>query len=237
MSLLSFYDFYLRSNPLATKMLTNFAICCTGDIICQTITRRQLQIPAAGDEKSAPKTTEWDMVRVARFGAVGACVQTTLLHYYLTRAVPYLTISKETIRGDLARHHATTLLRVGVHLCSLLPVRIGLIFFALSTLQHLSVRKGIEGLQANYWDGLAAAYVYWPLVLLGMYAFVPRRYGNLFYDCFNLMWAVALSYFASRDAPAQTVLQTNDLLNRGKSIQETSQLAHSLISQSNEYLW
>ena len=39
MSLLSFYDFYLLRNPLATKMATNLVICCTGDLLCQAFTR------------------------------------------------------------------------------------------------------------------------------------------------------------------------------------------------------
>ena len=57
----------------------------------------------------------------------------------------------------------------------------------------------MAGLKANYFDGLRAAYSYWPVVLLGMYTLVPRRYGNLWYDSFNLFWAIALSYYASRD--------------------------------------
>ena len=31
------YDLHLKRRPLATKMATNFAICCTGDLICQGI--------------------------------------------------------------------------------------------------------------------------------------------------------------------------------------------------------
>jgi len=40
-SLLTRYDICLRANPLATKMLTNLAICCTGDFLCQKITNHQ----------------------------------------------------------------------------------------------------------------------------------------------------------------------------------------------------
>ena len=87
---------------------------------------------------------------------------------------------------------------------TLLPFRIGVIFFALSTLQHLSFRKGFEGLMANYADGIKAAYCYWPIVLIGLYTLVPQRYGNLYFDSFNLVWAVALSYFANRKMPEPT---------------------------------
>lgn len=88
---------------------------------------------------------------------------------------------------------------MAVHLGALMPFRIGIVFFALSSLQHLSVSKGIEGLMANYKDGLKAAYCYWPLVFAGLYTLVPRRYGNLYYDTFNLAWAVTMSYISSRD--------------------------------------
>ena len=63
--------------------------------------------------------------------------------------------------------------------------------------------KGLEGLSANYIDGLKAAYCYWPMMLIGLYTVVPRRYGNLYYDSVNLVWAVALSYYANRAVTEQ----------------------------------
>ena len=63
----------------------------------------------------------------------------------------------------------------------------------------MSLEKGLEGLRNNFGDGLRAAYCYWPFVLAGLYTVVPFRYGNLYFDTFNLLWAVALSYYASRD--------------------------------------
>ena len=86
-----------------------------------------------------------------------------------------------------------------VHLSTMLPFRVGLLFFSLATLQHMSLRKGYENLTANYADGLKAAYCYWPFVLIGLYTVVPVRYGNLYFDTGNLLWAVALSYFANRE--------------------------------------
>ena len=63
----------------------------------------------------------------------------------------------------------------------------------------MSLRKGLDGLASNYADGLKAAYCYWPFVLIGLYTVVPVRYGNLYFDVCNLIWAVALSYFANRE--------------------------------------
>lgn len=220
MSLLSYYDFLLRSNPLRTKMATNLAICCTGDLICQFITRAQ----QSGDSK---KKQNWDLVRTARFGAVGACVQTTMIHWFLTRVVPVLKFSKEQIANTQTRRIAKISLRLTVHLTTLLPVRIGAIFFALSSLQHLSIKKGFEGLQANYYDGLKAAYCYWPLVFVGLYTVVPRRYGNLYVDMFNLAWAVALSYFASRDIKAK------DEPSESTSISDSPPMKNLVVDEAN----
>ena len=121
------------------------------------------------------------------------------MHWYLTRIVPQLTVSKQFIPNPTLNTVAKVSLRWAVHVGTLLPFRIGVIFFALSTLKHLSIKKGIEGLCANYVDGIKAAYCFWPFVLVGLYALVPRRYGNLYFDSFNLIWAVTLSYIANRD--------------------------------------
>ena len=83
---------------------------------------------------------------------------------------------------------------------TMMPFRVAVVFFALSTLQHMSFSKGLQGLQEKYKDGLTAAFYYWPLVFLGLYTVCPRPYSNLFYDCFNLMWAVVVSYLASRES-------------------------------------
>ena len=74
------------------------------------------------------------MARTARFGAVGACVQTTLIHFYLTRIVPHLQFTPATIPKAATRTLANFGLRMGVHLTTLMPFRIGLIFFALASL-------------------------------------------------------------------------------------------------------
>lgn len=144
---------------------------------------------------------------MARFGAVGACVQTTLLHWYLTTIVPAIRIRHDLVPDKSTRRIAKVSLRLGVHLTTLLPFRIGAIFFALYSLQHLSVTKGYERLTETYADGLRAAYCYWPFVLIGLYTVVPSRYGNLYFDTFNLFWAVAMSYFASRgtETPPKTI--------------------------------
>ena len=77
---------------------------------------------------------EWDLARTGRFGMVGALVQTTLLHCYLTKFVPHLKISQKRIPDKVTRSILTIILRLSVHLSVMMPFRIGVIFFALHAL-------------------------------------------------------------------------------------------------------
>ena len=45
---------------------------------------------------------------------------------------------------------------------------------------------------------------------MGLYTVVPKNYGNLYFDSFNLVWAVALSYFASRDVTKPKTIKEED---------------------------
>ena len=65
-------------------------------------------------------------------------MQTTLLHWYLTRVVPVLRIDRTWLPNQAHRYAATISLRMLVHCGVLLPFRVGIIFFALGTLKHLS---------------------------------------------------------------------------------------------------
>ena len=42
-------------------------------------------------------------------------------------------------------------------------------------------------------------YSFWPFVMVGLYTFVPKRFGNIYYDSFNLLWMVIMSYLANRE--------------------------------------
>ena len=68
------YDSHLKKRPLATKMVTNFAICCTGDLICQGIVSKAASRDDNGEKLESGASKGLDLTRTARFGAVGACV-------------------------------------------------------------------------------------------------------------------------------------------------------------------
>ena len=41
------------------------------------------------------------------------------------------------------------------------------------------------------------AVCFWPLVSLGLYSVVPFRWGNLYMDCFNLIFMVMISFLVN----------------------------------------
>ena len=42
-------------------------------------------------------------------------------------------------------------------------------------------------------------------MLIGLYTLCPPAYGNLYFDTFNLLWAVALSYYANREPHSASI--------------------------------
>lgn len=53
-------------------------------------------------------------------------------------------------------------------------------------------------MRANFVDSCNLSWLYWPIVMLGLYYSVPPKYGNLYCDVFNIPWSAALSYLANR---------------------------------------
>lgn len=194
-------------------MVSNFTICFTGDLICQFLTKYYSQrfTLAALPESHLPKSAEedvshtdskpadsYDFVRATRQGTVGVAVQTTILYFYLQKVVPHLKFSKELIPNRGVRKVADFCLRMGLHVNLVLPVRIASFFIAIGTLKYMSVEKGLDYFHESYPAGIRSAYCYWPFVMVGLYTVVPQRFGNIYYDSFNLVWMVILSYLANR---------------------------------------
>ena len=127
-------------------MITNFTICFFGDSICQVLTkayRKHYNL----DGQQTPK--DFDIVRALRQGTVGSCVQTSILFFYLMRVVPYLKFSESTIPRPWVRNIANFSLRMGVHVSTILPLRLATFLFSIGTLKHLSTEGGKENLRNN----------------------------------------------------------------------------------------
>ena len=88
---------------------------------------------------------------------------------------------------------------MGVHMGTCLPIRIASFLFTIGTLKQLSPKGGLENLENNLTDALKMGYSYWPFVMIGLYTIVPTRFGNMYYDSFNLLWMVMVSYIANRN--------------------------------------
>ena len=141
---------------------------------------------------------KYDIERALRQGVVGCGIQSTLLYVYLRKVVPHLRFSKDYIPSKSVRRMSNFCLRCSLHLTTIFPLRIGATLFGLGALKHFSAESGMESLRANYADGLKMGFCYWPFVMAGLYAFVPTRFGNLYYDFFNLFWMGIISYLSNR---------------------------------------
>ena len=187
------YQSQLVSNPLRTNMATNFFLCFFGDFICQFLTKKVYK-----RDKRSLGDDRFDMVRSLRQGTVGCCIQTTLLYFYLKNVAPYVQFSPQVIKNAELLKASNLMLKVTVHMSTLLPLRLATFLFFIGALKHLSVEGGLQNLRHHYFDTAKAGYSFWPFVMIGLYAYIPQRFGSVYYDSFNLLWNVILSYIANR---------------------------------------
>ena len=122
-----------------------------------------------------------------------------MMHAWLMKVVPYLTVSKRLIANTRANHWATIGWRLGLHMVILMPYMQGSVIFGIGAFKELSISAGISMFKERFWDGLLFAYLYWPFIMLGLYSAVPPRFGNLYMDCWNIIWQSCVSWVANRD--------------------------------------
>ena len=182
--------------PLRTKMFTNLAIGCLGDFLCQT-TMHYYNF-SSKPSKESEKTTGLDPVRTLRQGTVSMTLKTVALHVWLTRALPWLVVSPKLIAKPSLNRLATCLLRVLAHTSILMPYMTGATLFGIGSLQTFTLTGGVKNCRDNFRDGYNLAWMYWPLIMMGLYYWVPPLYGNLYMDLWNVLWGAIISYVANR---------------------------------------
>ena len=138
------------------------------------------------------------MMRTFRQALVGATLQTPPLHFHLTRVVPKLAVSNRLISNKRLNSFGTFSMRMAAHMILVMPYMQASIFFGIGTLKYLSIQKGIDFMQLHFIEGVTTAACFWPIVMTMLYTFVPVKYGNLFMDSFNLIWAIILSFLANK---------------------------------------
>ena len=148
---------------------------------------------------------EWDPMRTFRQGLVGVSLQTIALHLWLSRVVPWLTVSPSLIPNPRWNKFATMSLRVIAHTTFLMPYMQGVMYFGIGALSTLSIAGGRKNFDANFRDGYALAWMFWPFIMMSMYLHVPPQYGNLYMDMWNVFWAAAVSYVANRDESSDVI--------------------------------
>ena len=74
------------------------------------------------------------------------------------------------------------------------------------------MKAGYEKWSECIVEGMKEAVCFWPLVSLGLYSMVPFRWGNLYMDCFNLIFMVMISFLVNgheRTPPTELIKATS----------------------------
>ena len=195
------YSDALHKNPIKIKLMTNFCLGCLGDFICQASMRYRLR-----DDFMALteyNLHEWSPVRTLRQGTVGMLFCVLPMHYWLMKVVPYLNISKSLISSPGLHKASTIAYRLGVHTLIITPYMQAAMLFGIGTFKGLSINSGVQLFQERFYDGVQFAFCFWPFVALGLYTVVPLRFGNLYMDCFALLWQICISFVANKKASEQ----------------------------------
>lgn len=215
MTLINLYNRQLTKRPLATKMATNFAICCLGDSLCQILQKKSSKFQTNETERN----NGWNIKRSLMQGVVGAGLQTPLLHFYLTRFAPHVFMpnSVAIYLSQTAHKFGTVSLKLAAHTLLVLPTMQTLFFLGMGTLRSGGdLNEGIKFWKQNVKDGIQLALCFWPIIQVGLYTFVPLHYGNLYMDSFNLLFQVSLSYLTNRHRNSDNYIQNS---NNNKNLQ------------------
>jgi hypothetical protein len=85
-----------------------------------------------------------------------------------------------------------------MHICVMMPLMQSIFWFGMGLLRNnFSVTKGFDYWKTNIERGLNASIRFWPPILVGLYTFVPVRFGNLYMDSLNFLYAIILSYLVN----------------------------------------
>lgn len=194
------YSNAIDKHPIRTKLITNFCIGCTGDFICQASMRYYYR----NDFKALidQNLLEWSPTRTFRQGAVGMLFHSMVLHFWLMKVVPHLSLSPKLVADVFWNKVGTFVIRLAAHCAIIMPYMQASVLFGIGAFKGLSIDSGIKLFNERFDEGFQFAMLYWPFVMCGLYTFVPLRFGNLYMDSFNVIWQVCVSFVANKDANA-----------------------------------
>ena len=144
--------------------------------------------------------TEWSPSRTFRQGTVNLIFLALPMHFWLKKIVPYLTVSKKLLPNAASNRLGTTIWRTAAHTAIMMPYMQAAIYFGIGTLQGRSIDSGIKLMNDRFAEGYQFALLFWPFIYLGLYAFVPKRFGTLYMDTFRVVWASLVSFVANKKA-------------------------------------
>ena len=190
------YSDVLTQSPIKTKLVTNFCIGCFGDFICQATMRYRLR----DDFKALTDLDllEWRPMRSFRQGLVGMIFHPVVMHTWLMRVVPCLTVSTRLVSNIKLNYWATVNWRMGMHFAILVPYMHLSLLFGIGAFKGMSIESGKRMVDERFSELYQFTLVFWPLIMLGLYTVVPPRFGNLYIDSWNIIWQSCVSWVAHK---------------------------------------
>ena len=97
---------------------------------------------------------EWCPVRTFRQGLVGMVFHPIVMHTWLMKVVPCLTVSTRLIANPSLNWWATVYWRLGLHFAVLMPYMQGSVLFGIGAFRDLSIESGKKMFNERFPDGI-----------------------------------------------------------------------------------
>ena len=177
---ISGYNSLLLKRPLATKIVTTFFICGSGDLACQMLEKKQ---------------SPWDKERTSRQAVVAGFTLSPILHTFLTRVMkPHVYLRPSPRIPASLFPFCNTAFKAAFHVFFFMPIMQTIFISSIDILKEKDFFKGIRVASVKIKPGIEWAMTYWPFLIFGLYSgFVPLRYGNLYMDVNNFIWVIVIS--------------------------------------------
>lgn len=167
------YASLIEKRPILTKCCTAFFTVSAGDILCQTL-----------EHIRSPCEWKYDFIRTAKFASF-AFMFTPFAHTHYSVIMPKIFPSPDK---------STLVKSVIFDQTVYTPVYFLAYFAYMNCISGKSFDDLSCQLSIKYFESLRANWIFWPLIMLGGFIYVPVMYRVLYINVFGIFWNTYFSY-------------------------------------------
>ena len=134
-----------------------------------------------------------------RQGLTSMLLQTPLFHNWIKYVVPNFNI-RHLATAEKNRIGTITL-RTVAQITLMMPTMTSAFLFGIGTLKYKSIPEGVRFWRENFWTAYKTGLCFWPPIFVSLYSYIlPHyvKYADLYMNCWNLIFAVMMSYIANQ---------------------------------------